>query len=255
MGTSGHMQHPFDIPNVKTGQDLISYFETIVEHLSTTPGSVKFDGINVSFKLVDDESTTTGKDFRMDRGTSAPESVIGMTAADAYKKWPEGHGMPPAIDELLKIFNEALPQIKPELKALGMWDDPTKYFNTEYMKKGKTNVIEYDEKILALHGVNQFYEKKAQSHRIKKGIGVDRPGLERPIDPETGKPTKHGSTEVSYDPSVLQSIIEKVKPIADLHEVSLVGDVATELSADVDFSATLNEPLTIQMTDTEILLF
>ena len=251
MGTSGHMQHPFDIPNVKTGQDLINYFETIVEHLSTTPGSVKFDGINVSFKLVDDESTPTGKDFRMDRGTSAPESVIGMTAADAYKKWPEGHGMPPAIDELLKIFNEALPQIKPELKALGMWDDPTKYFNTEYMKKGKTNVIEYDEKILALHGVNQFYEKKAQPHRIKKGIGVDRPGMERPIDPETGKPTKHGSTEVSYDPNALQSIIEKVKPIAEQHEVSLVGDVATEISADVDFSETLNEPFTIQMTDTE----
>ena len=159
MGTSGHMQHPFDIPSVKTGQDLINYFERIVEHLSANPGSVKFDGINVSFKLVDDESTPTGKDFRMDRGTSAPESVIGMTAADAYKKWPEGHGMPPAIDELLKIFNEALPLIEPELKALGMWDDPTKYFNTEYMKKGRTNVVEYGEKILALHGVNQFYEK------------------------------------------------------------------------------------------------
>ena len=251
MGTSGHMQHPFDIPGVKTGQDLINYFERIVEHLSTNPGSVKFDGINVSFKLVDDESTPTGKDFRMDRGTQAPESVTGMTAADAYSKWPEGHGMPPAIEELLTIFNEALPQIKPELKALGMWDDPTKYFNTEYMKKGKTNVIEYNEKILALHGVNQFYEKKAQAHRVKKGIGVDRPGLERPIDPETGKPTKHGSTEISYDPGLLQSIIEKVKPFAEKHEVSLVGDVSTETPADVDFSETLNAPLTIQMTDTE----
>tara|TARA_Y100001970_G_scaffold60009_1_gene76428 strand:- start:4701 stop:7484 length:2784 start_codon:yes stop_codon:yes gene_type:complete len=251
MGTSGHMQHPFDIPSVKTGQDLINYFERIVEHLSANPGSVKFDGINVSFKLVDDESTPTGKDFRMDRGTSAPESVIGMTAADAYKKWPEGHGMPPAIDELLKIFNEALPLIEPELKALGMWDDPTKYFNTEYMKKGRTNVVEYGEKILALHGVNQFYEKKAQAHRIKKGIGMDRPGLERPIDPETGKPTKHGSTEVPYDSGVLQSIIEKVKPIAEQHEVSLVGDVSTEISAEVDFSETLSKPFTINMTDTE----
>ena len=107
MGTSGHMQHPFDIPNVKTGQDLINYFEKIVEHLKTNPGSVKFDGINVSFKLVDDPTAATGKDFRMDRGSSEPSSVTGMSAADAYKKWPEGHGMPPAIDELLKIFNEA----------------------------------------------------------------------------------------------------------------------------------------------------
>jgi len=251
VGTSGHMQHPFDIPNVKTGQDLISYFEKIVDHLEVNPGSVKFDGINVSFKLVDDPTTATGKDFRMDRGSSEPSSVMGMSAADAYKKWPEGHGMPPAIDELLKIFNEALPQIKPELKALGMWDDPTKYFNTEYMKKGRTNVIEYGEKILALHGVNQFYEKKAQPWRIKKGVGMDRPGLERPIDPETGKPTKHGSTEVSYDPAALQSIIEKVQPIAEQYEVSLVGDVPTEISSEVDFSAVLNEPFTVQMTETE----
>jgi len=251
MGTAGHMQHPFDIPNVKTGQDLIKYFEKLVDHLKTNPGSVKFDGINVSFKLVDDPTTPTGKDFRMDRGSSEPSSVVGLTAADAYKKWPAGHGMPPAIEELLNIFNKALPQIVPELKALGMWNDPTKYFNTEYMKKGKTNVIEYDEKILALHGVNQFYEKKAQPWRIKKGVGMDRPGLERPIDPETGKPTKHNSTEVSYDPSMLKSIIEKVQPIAEEYEVSLVGDVPTEISAEVDFTETLSTPFTVQMTDTE----
>ena len=249
MGTAGHMQHPFDIPSVKTGKDLIQYFEKIVEHLSANPGSVKFDGINVSFKLVDDPSTPTGKDFRMDRGSSEPSSVKGLTSADAYKKWPKGHGMPPAIDELLNIFNEALPQIKPELQALGMWNDPTKYFNTEYMKKGRTNVIEYGEKILALHGVNQFYEKKAQPWRIKKGVGMDRPGLERPTDSETGKPTKAGSTEVGYDPAVLQSIIEKVQPIAEQQGVSLVGDVATELTADVDFAKTLNTPFPIQITE------
>ena len=193
MGTAGHMQHPFDVKTVKTGRDLIQYFEKIAQYLTTTPGSVKFDGINVSFKLVDDPSTPTGKDFRMDRGTSEPSSVRGMTTADAYDKWPEGHGMPPAIEELLTIFNQAIKDIEPELKALKMWDDPTKFFNTEYMKQGKTNVIEYPEKILALHGVNQFYEKKAQPFRVRKGIGMDRPGLKRPIDPATEKPIKVNS--------------------------------------------------------------
>ena len=32
--------------------------------------------------------------------------------------------------------------IEPELKALGMWDDPTKFFNTEYMKKGIKNQLQ-----------------------------------------------------------------------------------------------------------------
>ena len=249
MGTAGHMQHPFDVKSVKTGRDLVEYFNKIVEYLTGNPGSVKFDGINVSFKLVDDPSTPTGKDFRMDRGTSAPESVRGMTAKDAYAKWPEGHGMPPAIDELLTIFNQAIKDIEPELKALKMWDDPTKYFNTEYMKQGKTNVIDYPEKILALHGVNQFYEKAAQPHRIRKGIGMDRPGLKRPVDPATGKPIKAGSTEINYDKSALQSIINKVAPIAKKYDVSLVGDVPTEVTEDVDFSEVLNEPFTIQMTE------
>ena len=251
MGTAGHMQHPFDIKTVKTGNDLVAYFNKIVEYLTGNPGSVKFDGINVSFKLVDDPSTPTGKDFRMDRGTSAPESVKGMTAQDAYNKWPEGHGMPPAIDELLTIFNQAIKDIEPELKALKMWDDPTKYFNTEYMKQGRTNVIDYPEKILALHGVNQFYEKSAQPHRIRKGIGMNRPGLKRPVDPATGKPIKAGSTEINYDKAALQSIINKVAPIAQQYDVSLVGDVPTEFKGEVDFSEVLNEPFTIQMTEEE----
>jgi len=253
MGTAGHMQHPFDIKSVKTGQDLINYFNNIVKHLTKNPGSVKFDGINVSFKLVDDPSTPTGKDFRMDRGTSEPSSVKGMTAADAYNKWPEGHGMPPAIDELLTIFNQAIKDIEPELKALKIWDDPTKYFNTEYMKKGKTNVIDYPEKLFAINGVNQFYEKTAQPHRIKKGIGMNRPGLKRPIDPKTNKPTKFNSIEIDYDKEAIQSIIKKVAPIAKKYDVSLVGDVPTELDENVlDFDEILKEPFTIHRSESDI---
>ena len=258
MGTPGHMQHPFDVPRVKTGQDLINYFKKIAGHLSANPGSVKFDGTNVSFKLVDDESTPTGKDFRMDRGTTYAGSVKGMTTEDAYEFWDEGHGMPPAIEELLKIFNEALPQLKPELKALGMWDDSTKFFNTEYMKKGKTNVIEYAEKILAIHGINQFYEKKAPKKWVESGKSMDRPGLERPDwhfqnDPETGKPFKKpGSIEVAdYDKEALGRIIEKVKPIAEKYDISLVGDVPTELIADIDFTKTLERPFSIRTTEDE----
>lgn len=245
MGTPGHMQHPFDIPEVRTGNDLVSYFNKIVEYVTQNPPSIKFDGINVSFKLV--QNRDGSRDFRMDRGTSHTESVIGMTARDAYDKWPPGHGMPPAIEDLLNIFNKSLPLIEPELKKLGMWDDPTKFFNTEYMKKGKTNVIEYPEPIVAVHGINQFYQKKAQSWRVAKGDSMDRPGLPRPIDSDTKKPVKHGSTEITYDKTALQSIIEKVAPIARQlksanapNGYAMVGDVPANLVGDIDFSEALN---------------
>jgi len=246
VGTPGHMWHPFDLPKVNTGTDLLNFFNDAVRRLKTAPGSIKWDGINVSFKLVTNENGQ--KEFRMDRGTSEPASVIGMTAEDAYAKWPPGHGMPPAITALLKIFNTALPSIEPELKTLGMWDDPTKYFNTEYMPEGGINVIQYDRNILAIHGINQFYEKKAQPWRIKQGIGMDRPGLEKPIDLKTNLPTTDGGTETAYNEIALNTLIEKVKPIAIKEEFGnyhLVGDETTQLVGDVNFSATLSEEFTV----------
>ena len=49
-----------------------------------------------------------------------------------------------------------------------MWDNPTKFFNTEYVE-GKSNVQEYDSNFLAIHGINQFYEKKGPKKWLKKG--------------------------------------------------------------------------------------
>ena len=54
MGTPGHMNHPFDVNWVNTGEDLIKFFNDVADLLQTKPGSIKWDGINVSFKLVTD---------------------------------------------------------------------------------------------------------------------------------------------------------------------------------------------------------
>ena len=184
-------------------------------------GSVKWDGINTSFKLITNEDGQ--KEFRMDRGTSHIDSIEGFDAESALAKWGPTHGMANAIAKLLTIFNASIPAITPELKALKMWDDPTKYFNTEYIE-GKSNVQEYDSNILAIHGINQFYEKKAQPHMIRKGISMDRPGLERPMDPRTRKPVKGTGIEIPYDHAALARLIEKVRPIAAKYGFEVYGD-------------------------------
>jgi len=245
MGTPGHMKHPFDVQSVQTGQDLINYFIDIKEFLELNPGSLKIDGINVSFKLITIEGGE--KEFRMDRGTTHTESVIGMNAEDAYNKWPEGHGMPPAIKTLLDIFNKALPSIKYELQDLEMWDNPTRFFNTEYVA-GKTNVQKYDKNFLAIHGINQFYEKKGPKKWVETGKSMDRPGKKRPIDSKTGETTKAVGVEVPYNRGALESLIKKVKPFASQYGFEIYGDVPTELTTEIDFEKTLNAPLTIQMT-------
>ena len=253
MGTPGHMAHPFDVERVQTGQDLIDYINDTVMRLQNKEiiGSVKWEGINTSFKLV--TRSDGKKDFRMDRGTNHIDSVVGLTADDAYKKWPPGHGMPPAIEKLLSIFNEAIPLIEPELKNLGMWDDPTKYFNTEYIE-GKSNVIDYSkmdvpDRILAINSINQFYEKKAQPHAIRKGISMDRPGLPRPIDPITKKPVKTGGIEIPYDRAALAQIIEKVQPIAAKYDFKIYGDVPVDFDPEVDLNleGVLDRKIAIQL--------
>ena len=67
MGTPGHMAHPFDVERVQTGQDLIDYINDTVMRLQNKEiiGSVKWEGINTSFKLV--TRSDGKKDFRMDR--------------------------------------------------------------------------------------------------------------------------------------------------------------------------------------------
>jgi len=237
MGTPGHMAHPFDVEEVKNGEDLLDYINTAALrlHAGEIEGSVKWDGINTSFKLVTTEDGK--KEFRMDRGTSDISSVRGLNAEMAMEKWGATHGMPHAIKILLDIFNTSLPEIEPELKILGLWDDPTKYFNTEYIRsagEGKSNVQEYDKNILAIHGINQFYEKKAQAWRIRAGTSMDRPGLPRPIGADD-KPIKAGGIEIPYNHKALRIIIEKVRPIAATQGFEVYGDVPVEFDPEMEF--------------------
>ena len=239
-GAAGHMSHPFDLPTVGNGSDLFKFFQDAAELLTTGPGSVKIDGVNVSFKLIDGPS---GKEFAVDRGSLKPIDVEGITADRIGERFPEGHGMRPAIAELLAIFNTALPSITPELKELGLYDNPSVFFNTEYVK-GTTNVLQYDEDFLAIHGVNQFYEKTSKL----KGK-AQRPGAERPISPVTDKPIKDPSREVPYDQSVLSSLIQKVNPIAEKYGFKIYGDVPTEVVEQIDFGPTLATNFTVVFSE------
>ena len=65
-GAAGHMAHPFDLPNVTSGRDLVNVFEQAANSLQTNPGAVKIDGVNSSIRLIDVGGT---KQFAMDRGS------------------------------------------------------------------------------------------------------------------------------------------------------------------------------------------
>ena len=235
-GAAGHMNHPFDLGWVNSGNDLIDFFgraKTFVEKKGA--GAVKIDGVNVSFKVVGDEET---KQFAVDRGSLKPIDIEGITMARVDDRFPQGHGMRPAIRTLLTILNTALPSIKNELQELGMLDNPSMFLNTEYVA-GTTNVTQYDENFLAIHGLNQFY------HKVHSRTGQERPGAERP------EGVKAPSVEVPFDPLVMEKLISKLNVVANEYGFEVYGSVPTERLQDseIDFESTLSEPLTIRVSD------
>lgn len=238
-GAAGHMAHPFDLPEVETGTDLIAFFEKAAVYVKDNEASLKIDGVNVSFKVVNGHN---GKEFAVDRGSLKPIDIQGITFDRIEQRFPEGHGMRPAIATLLTILNQAMPKISKELEELGMLDNSTLFLNTEYVA-GSTNVLEYEENFLAIHGLNQFYQKIPHSKNT-----APRPGAPRPDG------VKAPSKEISYDPKVMQRLIKKLNPTAQEYGFKVYGSVPAYKkpgSKPVDFSNTLSTPMRVQFSSEE----
>ena len=234
MTAPGHMAHPFDCPDVETGQDLESIFNSIAKYLKSNSAAVKIDGVNVSFKLVD---TPNGKQFAADRGSLKPIDISGITIDKVADRFPEGHGMIDKISVVLAILNNSLPSVEKELKELGMWDDPAIFMNTEAVDSGQTNVMEYEDSFLAIHGLNKFYEK------THSRSGVTRPGSVRP------EGVTSPSHEIEYPDSAMKRFIKKLNPAAEKYNMKVVGSVPTETVEDINFSNTLSSRIRINITD------
>ena len=238
MGAAGgHMPHPFDLPGVKDGNDLVEFFKNAINSIRGQKASLKIDGVNASFKLIDGPR---GKEFAGDRASLNPLDIQGITVDKVSERFAEGHGMIEAYTNLLNIFNSALPTIENELKILGMWQNPTLFFNTEYVE-GQTNVLDYDHDFLAIHNMMQIYEKES-----RKG---SRPGAERPIG-DDGKPVKGFATEVSLNQDqnqALNSLIKKVNEAAAKYNFKVYGDVPVRFQevGSIDLGRALSEKFTV----------
>jgi len=236
MGAAGgHMPHPFDLSKVKDGDDLIKFFKDAIKSLKENKATLKIDGVNASFKVV--ERSDGRKEFVGDRASLNPLDVQGLTSNNLHRRFEEGHGMIRVYTNLLNIFNEALPDITSELKTLGMWDNPTLFFNTEYVE-GQTNVMEYDHDFLAIHNVGQIYEKKS-----KKAY---RPGIPRPPD----IPGNVFSTVFTLDgkqEKALKSLLNKVRKVAKRHNFKIYGTVPAAFKeiASIDLNRVLDEKFTV----------
>ncbi len=126
--------------------------------------------------------------------------------------------------EVLDMFNKALPSLQGDLEKLGAWDNPNILFNMEYVS-GKTNVQDYSSNFIAIHGLNQIESKEVEGKR--------------------GPLIKRVSSEISYDTSALQSLLDNLAPIAKEQGFEVYGSVPTEMTKKPDFSSALSTSYTV----------
>jgi hypothetical protein len=219
-GAAGHMAHPFNLPDVNNGKQLLDVFKKAADSLDKKPGAIKIDGVNSSIRLVDLDGK---KQFVMDRGSKMALDVKGITKADLEDRFKtkdgSPHGMVKVGGEVLDIFNEALPAIQNDLKKLGAFDNPNILFNMEYVD-GKTNVQDYGAKFIAIHGLNE-------------------------IEGERKKPGQRESKEIPYDKTAFQSLVDNLKPTAKKRGYEVYGSVPTTMKKKPNFNSALSKNYTV----------
>ena len=217
-GAGGHMAHPFNIPTVKTGKDLVTVFQRSIDYLKKGPASVKIDGVNASIRLI---TLDNKKTFVMDRGSNKPLDVKGITKAELTDRFGEGHGMIKIGGTVLDIFNEAMTEITPALKKLGLWDNPNVMFNLEYVA-GSTNVLSYNKNFLAVHGLLEIAQVT---------------------------PTKRATKEKAYNNAAMQDLLNNLVPSASERGYEVLGSIPTTLDGEPDLSKELNKSYTVNFGD------
>ena len=223
-GAGGHMAHPFDLPSVNRGNDLLAFFKRALISLKQKRGSVKFDGLNTSIKLV---RTEEGKfRFALDRGSNKEIDIQGITVDNIDQRFDPSTGGGQKMVEvgkfLLPILDSAIDLIMPELKKLKMISNSNRFLNTEYIT-GTTNVTQYDRNMIVFHGVKEFY--LAKSPKLARIGRVSR--------------------ETAYDGAALDAMIAKLKPVFHQHGFEVFGPTRVDLTQTADFTEALNQPITV----------
>ena len=197
-GSAGHMAHPFDCREVRNGRDLINFYikavnsiplyqgetprsEWLADFGGVNPSSVKFDGVNASFRL-EKTNNSAGFMFVHDRGAKNQKSDVGKidfsgitpdNSLERFKK-PD-HGMIYVVKIMSKILNHDLMKVRPYIEALGIFEKGIGpegvIFNAEfYSNKSEDvrsikNVTDYNQNFIAIHNLQDFHTEETMSKR------------------------------------------------------------------------------------------
>ena len=211
-----HMYHPYDLPEVKNGNDLLEIFKKTVYFLQGKNAPLKIDGINVNPRLVTNEDGN--KEFALYSGSIA-DAETSITKKRLRTRFEKNIGRAEKGEVILDIFNESIKTSEPLLKKLGLWDDPNIVLFSDYVSTGKTNVVQYDKQYIAIHLLMKIV-KKPQS----KAYTLD---------------------EVEYNNNALLEYIKILNTISSKYNIEVFHQKVADLTGTPDFNRVLQQPFKI----------
>ena len=224
-GAAGHMAHPFDLKNVKTGNDLVKLFNAIENSVKRNKTAVKFDGLNASVKLIKNEAGNY--QYAFDRGSAKPIDLKGITKDNVLERFEKGHGMIAVVNFLLPVLDSTIETTMQEINKLGL-KKPNRFLNLEYVT-GQTNVTHYDRNMIVIHGINEFVPHYAKNKRLLSRTSI----------------------EVPYSKEILNEYVKKIQPVLKQHNFEAFGPTGTTIEREPKFENVLNKPLGIAFSDTD----
>lgn len=215
-GAAGHMLHPYELPFIYSGDDLIRWFTELEDKLrqNITSTFVKLDGVNCAIRV------RNGEEFVLDRLTKDPMDIAGMSVQDIMKRYG-GHeyGYDRHASAVVNAFNECFSTIKPELKKLGLIDNSNIMFNIEYIDKDR-NIISTGKHTIAIHGLLMIEQTKTGARR---------------------------SYEVRGDQGVLDKIAQKMTK--NLKDIEVITQEVAFMDGHVNIKRVLQTPMGVNFGD------
>ena len=236
-GAAGHMRHPFDLSNVKSGEDLIHLFERLPYYIQSQNQNVslKVDGLNMSIRRKTD-GMGNFYGYCLDRGSQKRIDIEGVTVDRLVERFGEGHGMVSAGKKILDIFNGAHELIKADIGCL--LPDKYSFLNIEFIE-GKTNSIDYGRNMIVIHEVREFYSV------VKKNC-IIRNGLINYTENKRAKSVSSSRNNYHKVKKAMENLIINLNRYFVNNDINFKAyhkiDVEYKF---VDYSKVLNEPLTL----------
>lgn len=211
------LNHLFNLSGILTGNDLVNFFKKTIQSIDTGHAVLKFDGVNCSLRFVNNQ-------FVLDRYSMKDKE--GITADQLSNRFKEGHGLIDAGKNILKIFNNSIPNITKELNELGVISNNNLIFNIEYIQ-GTTNVINYKHNYFVVHNLLEIYEveskvKKTKSRQVRA---------------------------INYNEDAFNKLIQKIDFEAKKYDFHVIHKETVKFLKTPDLTKILNSKISIKLND------